>query len=63
MIVKSRVKSSFKLKSITPTLINLVLQGLLKELRTKVTESDLGEDEAVEEAAAGPQAAGARETL
>ena len=34
------------------------IQGLLKELRTKVTESDLGEDDAGEELA-GPQAAGA----
>ena len=33
------------------------IQGLLKELRTKVTESDLGEDEAGEEVA-GSQAAG-----
>ena len=33
-------------------------QGLLKELRTKVTESDLGEDDAGEEAV-GLQAAGA----
>ena len=37
--------------------VNLVSQGLLKELRTKVTESDLGEDEAGEEVA-GSQAAG-----
>ena len=35
-------------------------QGLLKELRTKVTESDLGEDDAGEEAVGlGLQAAGA----
>ena len=33
------------------------IQGLLKELRTKVTESDLGEDDAGEEAV-GLQAAG-----
>ena len=55
MVVHILVKS----QHFRPTLKNLILQGLLKELRTKVTESDLGEDESVEEVA-GPQAAGAQ---
>ena len=29
----------------------MIAQGLLKELRTKVTESDLGEDDATDEVA------------
>ena len=52
-IVVLQIRESF----LPPLEINLLLQGLLKELRTKVTESDLGEDEAGEEVA-GSQAAG-----